>query len=98
MEEIAHVHLCHVPSSLVLDADGWQVRDYVKAQEEEAYGVGAAALIPWDTLFPALNARRTIDELAEIYEVTRELVEYRVKITGGLSALLCSSAFRRDLR
>jgi hypothetical protein len=83
MEEVAHIHLRHVPSTLLLTADGLQVRDFVKAQEEEAYGVGAAALIPWVTLFPALDGGRTFDELAESYEVTRELVEYRVKITGA---------------
>ena len=83
MEEVAHIHLRHIPSTLLLAADGLQVRDYVKVQEEEAYGVGAAALIPWVSLFPALDGGRTVDELAESHEVTRELIEYRVKITGA---------------
>jgi len=83
MEEIGHIHLRHAPSSLIPTADGLQARDYIKAQEEEAYGVGAAALIPWGTFFPALNVGRTIDELTESYDVTPELIQYRIKITGA---------------
>jgi len=82
MEEIAHAHLGHKPSGLICISDGLQVRDYNKAQEHEAYGVGAAALIPWVTLFPALNAGRSINELAETFEVTPDLIQYRIKITG----------------
>ena len=48
MEEITHVHLRHEPSLLTV-SDGVQVREYVEEIESEAYGVGAAALVPWDT-------------------------------------------------
>lgn len=83
MEEIAHAHLKHNPTSLVLMGEGLRVRDYSKFQEQEAYGVGAATLIPWILLFPALNAGRAIPELAKDFEVTTELIEYRIKVTGG---------------
>ncbi len=83
MEEICHIHLKHAPSGLSIAADGVQVREYLAKQEEQAYGVGAAALMPWQTLFPALNRGAAIDELAETYDVTTELVTYRIKITGA---------------
>ena len=83
MEEIAHVHLGHVPTVLIRGGDGLRMRDYNKAQEDEAFGVGAAALMPWEAFFRAINGGRTVDELAETYEVSRQLITYRVKITGA---------------
>lgn len=83
MEEILHVHLGHKPTKLILSADGLEVRDFDRSQEAEAYGIGAAALIPWVTLFPELNKGSTIQDLAEAYDVTTQLVLYRIKITGA---------------
>src|SRR6266851_6629624 len=82
MEEIVHAHRKHRPSTLVFEEDGLRFRDYDAKQEEEAYGVGAAALLPWQTFFRRVNAGRTIDDLAEDYDVTPHLVGYRIKITG----------------
>ena len=83
MEEIAHVHLRHVPTGLVRSSDGLRMRDYDKAQEEEAFGVGAAALLPWEAFFRAINSGTTINQLAERYELSTQLITYRVKITGA---------------
>jgi hypothetical protein len=44
--------LRHSPTGLVRSVDGLCMRSYDKAQEEEAFGVGAATLIPWNALFP----------------------------------------------
>ena len=83
MEEIAHSYLNHKPSGLRLLEDGLEVREYDKAQEQEAYGVGAAALLPWATFFPLVNSGRTIEQLAGHYDVTPDLISYRIKITGA---------------
>jgi hypothetical protein len=83
MEEIAHIHLRHVPTGLVRSSDGLRMRDYDKAQEEEAFGVGAAALLPWEAFFRAINGGTTINQLAERYELSTQLITYRVKITGA---------------
>jgi hypothetical protein len=53
--------------------------------EEEAYGVGAAVLLPWSLFFPLLNGGFTTDELAGEFDVTPELVGYRTKICGASS-------------
>lgn len=83
MEEVCHIHLCHKPTKLVLSGDGLLVRDYDGGQEEEAYGIGAAALVPWGTLFPRLKSGATLGCLAEDYDVTTDLIVYRIKITGA---------------
>ena len=83
MEEIAHVYRNHKPSSIALIAGELEVREYHAVQEKEAYGIGAATLIPWSNLFQLLNSGRNVLELAEHFDVTSALIEYRIKITGG---------------
>jgi hypothetical protein len=83
MEEIAHKYLNHVPTDLTLAGDGMRIRGYDKSQEIEAYGVGAAALLPWSTFFPRVNDGAPIEDLADAYDVTPDLTKYRIKITGA---------------
>jgi Zn-dependent peptidase ImmA (M78 family) len=56
-------------------------RDYRKADEEEAYAVGAAALVPYASLKRMLLQGKTAREIALHFRVSRELVEYRMKVT-----------------
>lgn len=83
MEEIAHVHLGHEPTQLILRDDSVDIRDYNKAQEQEAFGVGAAALLPWPSFFNAINGGQCVQDLAEKYDVTTHLIQYRIKICGA---------------
>jgi hypothetical protein len=62
---------------------GLRVRDYNKSQEAEAYGVGAAVLLPWGQFFHSLNAGDSVCTLAEDFDVTEALIEYRIKVTGA---------------
>jgi len=85
MEEICHVFLGHQPSRLginninVHETTGG--RDYNREIEEEAYGVGAAALVPFSALKRFIEAGKSSDEIARHFRVSRALVEYRLKIT-----------------
>lgn len=85
MEEICHVFLGHQPSRLginninVRETTGG--RDYNREIEEEAYGVGAAALVPFSALKRFIEAGKSSDEIARHFRVSRALVEYRWKIT-----------------
>jgi hypothetical protein len=85
MEEICHVFLGHQPNrlSIVTKDERGKVmnRDYRKADEEEAYGVGAAALVPYASLKRLLLQGKTTREIAGHFRVSRELVEYRMKVT-----------------
>ncbi|HET9527659.1 MAG TPA: ImmA/IrrE family metallo-endopeptidase [Pyrinomonadaceae bacterium] len=85
MEEICHVFLAHQPNrlSIVTKDERGKVmnRDYRKSDEEEAYGVGAAALVPHAALKRLLLQGKTSREIGVHFRVSRELVEYRMKVT-----------------
>jgi hypothetical protein len=83
MEEISHIFLRHSPSGMRHLGGGLSLRDYNLAQEQEAYGVGAAALVPWASLFRDLNSGVSIGAIALKHEVSQQLIDYRVKITGA---------------
>ena len=85
MEEISHVFLGHQPNRLhVITEDErgrTSSRDYRKADEEAAYGTGAAALVPYSSLRRSLLKGQTAAQIAKHFRVSRELVEYRLKVT-----------------
>ena len=85
MEEICHVFLGHQPNRIGIvttDEKGkLRSRDYQKQDEEEAYGVGAAALVPYAMLKRFVYEGRTSQDMARHFRVSRELVEYRLKVT-----------------
>jgi hypothetical protein len=56
-------------------------RDYNHDDEEAAYAVGAAALIPYAALRRFVRAGRRADQIARHFRVSRQLVEYRIKVT-----------------
>ncbi len=85
MEEICHVFLGHKPSRLAVENRNAQgkiiARDYRADIEEEAYSVGAAALVPYSALKKFVLAGKTSREISRHYNVSRELVEYRIKVS-----------------
>jgi len=85
MEEISHVFLGHKPSRLQIkrrDKKGNIVaRDYNADIEEEAYGTGAAALIPYLALKRYVAEGKTSAEIARHFGVSRALVEFRIKVS-----------------
>jgi hypothetical protein len=88
MEEICHVFLGHIPSRIAAAGQSQQpkgvvsFRDYNEADEEEAYAVGAAALLPYHVLrVAAESGRLSIIKLAKRYGVSSRLVEYRLKVS-----------------
>ena len=85
MEEISHVFLGHKPSKLAVttyNKFGKPIaREYQADVEEEAYSVGAAALVPFSALRRMVNQGKTSKEIARHFNVSRDLVEYRMKIS-----------------
>lgn len=85
MEEISHVFLGHKPSRLAIEArdrhGNLVARDYNAEIEEEAYATGAAALVPYTGLKKLVERGKTAAEIARHYNVSRALVEYRIKIS-----------------
>ena len=85
MEEVAHVFLGHNPNRLAVVAsvgkDKTLARDYNHDDEEAAYAIGAAALVPYSSLRELVMKGRTAPEIARHFHVSRQLVEYRIKVT-----------------
>ncbi|MEP6743159.1 MAG: ImmA/IrrE family metallo-endopeptidase [bacterium] len=100
MEEISHVFLGHQPSRLkvlVTNKRGRTVaRDYRSADEEAAYATGAAALVPFAALRKFVLGGQSSSQIAKHFRVSRELVEYRLKVTRLWR--LYQSARRLNLR
>ncbi|MEP6919625.1 MAG: ImmA/IrrE family metallo-endopeptidase [bacterium] len=85
MEEICHVFLGHQPNRLAVISDekGGKTlaRDYRKADEDAAYGTGAAALVPFASLLRFVLLGDSASTIARHFRVSRDLVEYRLKVT-----------------
>lgn len=85
MEEISHVFLGHKPSKLAIknfNKNGQPIaREYQAEVEEEAYSVGAAALVPYSALRRMVHQGKTSREIARHFNVSRELIEYRIKVS-----------------
>jgi IrrE N-terminal-like domain len=85
MEEVSHVFLGHKPSRLAIEnktKDGKIIaRDYHAEIEEEAYSIGAAALVPYSSLKRFVEQGKTSREIARHFNVSRDLVEYRMKVS-----------------
>jgi len=102
MEEISHVFLGHTANRLaVAVADEKQgtgnrvlARDYNKSDEEAAYAIGSAALVPYASLRKLVLDGRTADQIARRFRVSRQLVEYRIKVTHLWSAYKSLSGSR----
>jgi hypothetical protein len=85
MEEICHVFLGHQANRLAIiakdDKGKTLARDYRKADEEAAYATGAAALVPYRTLNKLVLQGSEAEEIARHFRVSKDLVEYRLKVT-----------------
>jgi Zn-dependent peptidase ImmA (M78 family) len=85
MEEVCHVFLGHKANRLHIvaeDKNGKTVsRDYNDDDEEAAYAVGAAALVPFASLRRFVLKGKTSREIAQHFNVSRELIEYRIKVS-----------------
>ncbi len=84
MEEICHVFLAHQPNRLAIisEENGKTLaRDYRKLDEEAAYAIGAGALVPFACLRRFILEGNSSSEVARHFKVSRELVEYRLKVT-----------------
>jgi hypothetical protein len=85
MEEVSHVFLGHKPSRLAIKSfnkEGKPIaRDYREEDEEPAYAIGAAALVPFSGLRRLIGEGKTSKQIARHFNVSRALVEYRIKVS-----------------
>ena len=90
MEEVCHVFLGHKPNRLAVVAESKRgktlARDYNDDDEEAAYAIGAAALVPFSALGRYVHQGKTSREIARHFKVSRHLIEYRIKVSRLWSA------------
>lgn len=81
MEEFFHLWLGHPTERLQLFGDGDGRRQYDGAKESEAYGSGAAALVPYQPLKSMLAAGKSVREVADHFLVSEPLVQFRIRVS-----------------
>ena len=79
MEEVCHILFGHKPSGISAGRAGG--RSYNFKIEEEAYAVGAAALVPYYSLKNLLVSGDSVRKIAGHFGVTPSLIVYRAKGT-----------------
>jgi transcriptional regulator with XRE-family HTH domain len=82
MEEICHILLGHHLTSFS-HVEGQTFRDYNDDQEADAFGLGAAILVPRRPLLARVAQGQAAKTIGEHFGVSEELVQYRIKITGA---------------
>jgi len=78
MEEICHLLLGHPPSRLTPEQPTG--RTFARHVEEEAYAIGAAALVPFAGLRQLIPRHPSIEALADHFIVSRALLRYRLTV------------------
>jgi hypothetical protein len=81
MEEFFHLWLGHKPTRLRVFSNGESKRDFDPTKESEAYGSGAAALVPYKPLRAMLEDGRSVRTIADHYLVSEQLVDFRIHIS-----------------
>lgn len=81
MEEFFHLWLGHPTTTLRCYTDTGAHRSFNNAIENEAYGSGAAALVPYCSLKTHLECGKRITEIADHFEVSDALITFRTKVT-----------------
>ena len=80
MEELSHHLLGHQPSMIWHDeSTGLLRRTFNRGQEDEAYDLGAALLLPKERIQMEVGRQRVASDVATEHGCSAELVEYRIK-------------------
>ena len=88
MEEVAHIVMGHEPSKIApCPLSGVPRRTYKASHEKEAYGIGAASLVPFAGLLRLHANGLSHDDVAEHYGVSAELARFRHQITRVAKAV-----------
>lgn len=83
MHELAHLLLTHQPSTMFFAGDeALALRGYDPAAEEEANWLAAALLLPRDALVQVRRQRVSIRDACERFGVSKQMLKYRLAVTG----------------
>lgn len=83
MHEIAHILCGHqIPEQTKNTGLSGFLRNYNAEHEDEAEWLGSSLQLPRPALLYSLNRRMTVNDIAEHYNCSLEMVQYRINITG----------------
>jgi Zn-dependent peptidase ImmA (M78 family) len=83
MHELAHIELRHVAARVQVSETGLLLlSDYSEDQEQEADWHAAALLLPRDGLIHLRGQQKSSDQIAVHYGVSKQLTEWRLRMTG----------------
>jgi Zn-dependent peptidase ImmA (M78 family) len=95
MHEMAHIHLGHTPARVDFSNSGMMLlSDYPIDQEDEANWLAAAILIPREALYSLRRLGKGVEEIASIFGVSKQLSEWRLRMTGVDSQLKRAARLR----
>jgi hypothetical protein len=80
MEEFFHLWLGHPPTKLRMLPKKLGTRTFDSEVESEAYGSGAAALVPYKSLRTMVQDGCSSQEIASHFEVSEPLVTFRMRV------------------
>ena len=87
MEEFFHLRLRHPLTAVRVYRDGAE-RSFNAQVENEAYGSGAAALVPYKALRAMIDLGLGCTEIAQRLVVSEQLVAFRAKVTRQYKRLV----------
>lgn len=94
MHEVSHIYLKHVPGRVDISVSGLMLlSDYPDDQEQEADWLSAALLLPRDALQQLRYRGVAPEAIATKFEVSTQLVEWRLRMTGVEAQLRNSRQF-----
>jgi Zn-dependent peptidase ImmA (M78 family) len=83
MHEISHILRQHEPTQIILsDTAPFAMRSFDAKQEDEANWLGWTLLLPRPVLEHCADVDLRADQIAERYEVSEQLVNFRLRMTG----------------
>ena len=83
MHEMAHILCEHpLPEARILNGYPFPLREYNVTHEAEAETLGGTLQVTREGLLWALKKRMTVGEIAIYYGATKNMINYRIKLTG----------------
>ena len=83
MHELSHILLGHEPSKIIVSPNvGYVLREYNEVMESEASWLAGCLLLPREVLLHIKSVGMNAVNAQKIYEVSGDLLQYRLNVTG----------------
>lgn len=94
--ELAHFILNHQPATIILSPNGdLAMRTFDKKQEDEANWLAFCMLLPRAALLYSKAEGLTADEIADRYQVSKVLVNFRLNVSGVEAQLRARKKYKK---